>query len=97
LARNYAGVEVSRSNLGRLSGTKGRYAGETGSFGFPDARSGGMLEFDPRSAFRSDGLRRNLKKGLLGSEMAARESRSLVFGLSAIAALVSVTGSFRIS
>jgi hypothetical protein len=98
LARNYAGVEVwHTSKLGRLSETKGRYAGETGSFGFPDARSGGLLEFDPASALRPDRLRSNLKKGLLGSEMAARESRPLVFGLSPIAALVSVANLFRIS
>jgi hypothetical protein len=85
------------SNLGLQSGTKGRYAGETGSFGFPDARSGGLLEFDPGSAFRSDGLCGNLKKGLLGPKMAAREPRSVVFGLPPIAALVSVADSFRIS
>jgi hypothetical protein len=98
LARNYVGVEVwHTSNLGRLSGTKRRYAGETGSFGFLDAHSGGLLEFDTRSALRPDRLRSNLKKGLLGSEMAARESRALVFGLSPIAALVSAANSFRIS
>jgi hypothetical protein len=99
LARNYAGVEVLR--IPRLSGVcrerKGKYAGETASFGFPDARSGGMFEFDPGSAFRSDGLRSNLKKGLLGPEMAARKPRSLVFGVSPIAALVNVADSFRIS
>jgi hypothetical protein len=97
LARNYAGVEVLR--IPRIFGvrrTKGRYAGETGFFDFPDARSGGMLELDPRSAFRSDRLRSNLKKGLLGSEMAARKSRSLVFGMSPTAALVNAADSFRI-
>jgi hypothetical protein len=56
-----------------------------------------MFEFDPGSAFRSDGLCSNLKKGLLGPEMAARKPRSLVFGLSPIAALVNVADSFRIS
>jgi len=47
-----------------------------------------MLEFDPASAFRSDGLRSNPKKGLLGPEVAAREPWSLVFGLPPTAALV---------
>jgi hypothetical protein len=56
-----------------------------------------MFEFDPGSAFRSDGLCSNLKKGLLGPEMAARKPRSLVFGLPPIAALVNVADSFRIS
>jgi hypothetical protein len=56
-----------------------------------------MLELGPGSAFRSDGLRGNPEKGLLGPEMAAREPRSLVFGLPPAAALVSVVDSFRIS
>jgi hypothetical protein len=73
------------------------HVGGTGTFGFPDGRSGGMLEFDPGSAFRSDGLRSNLKKRLLGPEVAAREPWSLVFGLPPTAALVSMVASFKIS
>jgi hypothetical protein len=56
-----------------------------------------MLEFDPASAFRSDGLRSNPEKGLLGPEVAAREPWSLVFGLPPTAALVSMAASFKIS
>jgi hypothetical protein len=56
-----------------------------------------MLEFDPASAFRSDGLRSNPEKGLLGPEVAAREPWSLVFGLPPTAALVSMAPSFKIS
>src|SRR5690242_19340390 len=47
-----------------------------------------MLEFDPGTSVRSDGLRGHSQKRLLRPEMAGRKSRPLVFGLSPAAALV---------
>jgi hypothetical protein len=57
-----------------------------------------MLRFDyAAAAIRSDGFRDDSQKGLLGSQVAGREPRSLVFGLPSTAALVRAAGPLKIS
>ena len=77
---------------------KGDALDEIGNSGGRDRRLGGMLRFDyAAAAIRSDGFRDDSQEGLLGSQVAGREPRSLVFGLPSTAALVRAASPLKIS